>query len=64
MVINMGFIDCLICLVIVLVLFYFGFFFYFGISLGFGFIVGGGLMLFFVIFGFCGLYKLFGISIK
>lgn len=61
---NMGSVDRLIRLFIASALLYLGLFLYSDSNLDVAFIAGGGLMLFSATFGFCGLYKLLGISIR
>lgn len=61
---NIGSIDRLIRLILASASLYVGLFFYAGTGLGLGFTTGGGLLLFSATFGFCGMYKLLGISTK
>lgn len=59
---NVGALDRFIRLVLASVLFYLGLFTYSGSNLGIGLVVGGILLVVSGLVGFCGMYRLLGIS--
>ncbi|MGG6297026.1 YgaP family membrane protein [Leptolyngbya sp. AN02str] len=60
--VNIGPRDRLIRLILASVLFYLGLFLYSGTALGIGLVVIGGGAFVTAVVGFCGLYRLLGIS--
>jgi hypothetical protein len=61
---NVGYFDRFIRLLLASTLFYAGLFLYSSTVLGWALVGAGGLMVFSALFGFCGIYRLLGISTK
>lgn len=59
---NVGALDRFIRLVLASVLFYLGLFTYSGSNLGIGLVVAGAVLTVTALIGFCGMYRLLGIS--